>query len=455
MKRLLKKLVPEPDFRLYHWILAYLAALVYSFPSEKMVVIGVTGTNGKSTTCNLIARILGGAGLRVGMATTVNFKVAEREWLNDTKMTMLGRFRLQRLLREMVRAGCSHAVVETSSEGIKQYRHAGINYDVAVFTNLTPEHLESHGGLENYKRAKGQLFAKLGADRVKTLKGKRVDKFALVNLRDPHADYFLGRSDVEKWGFFAALPGVVPQAVKKNPARIVTANGVSLLPDGSSFSVDGIAFNLNMSGGYNVENALAAAVAALTQGVTLEESAKALSEVKGIPGRMEFIDEGQPFKVLVDYAPEPESLGKLYGAIGPRLSVPGSRLIHVLGSCGGGRDRARRPILGKMAGERADIVIVSNEDPYDDDPMAIIREVAEGAKSSGKIEGKDLFLILDRTEALAKAVSLAGPGDMVLATGKGAEQAICVANGKKITWDERTQLRQIIRKSLAGNATNH
>ncbi|MEK9152383.1 MAG: Mur ligase family protein, partial [Patescibacteria group bacterium] len=164
MKSLIKRLIPKAWLDGYHRALAHAAAAVYRHPSEKMIVIGVTGTNGKSTTANFIAAVLEESGHKVGLATTVNFRVAGQDRLNDTKMTMLGRFALQRLLARMVKAGCQYAIIETSSEGIKQHRHEGIHYDAAVFTNLTPEHIESHGGFENYKKAKGELFAKLTRD---------------------------------------------------------------------------------------------------------------------------------------------------------------------------------------------------------------------------------------------------------------------------------------------------
>jgi UDP-N-acetylmuramoyl-L-alanyl-D-glutamate--2,6-diaminopimelate ligase len=167
--------------------------------------------------------------------------------------------------------------------------------------------------------------------------------------------------------------------------------------------------------------------------------------MEAVPGRLEFIDEGQPFGVLVDYAPEPESFRRLYEVL---EMLDRKRIIHVFGSCGGGRDRDRRPVLGSIAGKRADIVIVTNEDPYDDDPMEIINEVAEGAREAGKTEGEDLFLILDRTEAIDKAVSSAREGDLVVLTGKGAEQAIVCAGGRKDPWDERTKVREAIRKTM-------
>ncbi len=450
MKRHLKKLLPAFVLEWYHLVLAYLAALRYGFPSEKMTVIGVTGTNGKSTTCNLIARLFEEAGFKVGMTTTVNFKIADKEWLNDTKMTMLGRSRLQKLLADMAAAGCRYAIVETSSEGIKQHRHAAINYDAAVFTNLTPEHIESHGGFENYKAAKGKLFAKLASESVKTFDGRPVPKVGIINLRDPHAGYFMDMTGVAKVGYLAELPlpggGVASAASPTEELQdLVKATDVRLSARGSSFSVRGEVFNTKLLGGFNVENALAAVAVGLTFGLDLAGMVRTLAKIEGVPGRLEFVDAGQLFSVLVDYAPEPESFRKLYEVL---ALFPKKRVIHVLGSTGGGRDIARRPILGELAAQNADVVIVTNEDPYDDDPMTIIKDVAAGAEKAGKTPGKDLFLILDRAEALQKAVDLAGPEDLVIVTGKGAEQAMCVAGGRKIPWDDRVKLREAIARRL-------
>ncbi len=440
MKSFLKRLLPRFILDQYHYVLARFAAIAYGNPSQRMVVIGVTGTNGKSTVVNLISAALEAGGMKVGHATTVNFKVGDRVWLNDTKMTMLGRFRLQRLLREMADAGCTHAVVETSSEGIAQHRHAGIHYDVAVFTNLTPEHIESHGSFENYKAAKLKLFEKLAADPVKVLGGKQVKKVAVANLGDAHAKDFL-RFDIMKYGYLAE--GAEAASEAEWPIAIVKGLGIHTDAAGVSFTVRDVPFTLALPGVFNVENALAAISVGLSQGVTLEDMAKGLAAVEGVPGRLERIDEGQPFTVMVDYAPEPASLGKLYEVV---HAMPKRRVIHVLGSCGGGRDRARRPILGRMAAENADVVIITNEDPYDDDPLLIMREVAQGAIDAGKREGTDLFVVPDRAEALQRAVDMAGEGDVVLATGKGAEQAIVVANGKRIPWDERVTLRNALHR---------
>jgi len=441
----LKKLVPKPLLQAYHWALSLLAAAWYAWPSKRMVVIGVTGTNGKTTVANLIARILEEAGEKVGLTSTVNFRIAGEEVLNDMKMTMPGRFFLQKMLHRMAEAGCRFAVIETSSQGLEQHRHLGVEYDVAVFTNLTPEHIEAHGGFENYRQAKLKLFRHLTRHARKSLPMRGdVKKVAVVNLESEHAWDFLDAPADKKYGFLA--DGSDKSAGKAAwPMAVVKALDVKLEASGSSFVVRDVRFALKMPGRYNVLNALAAISVGLSQGVPLETMARALAKVDNVPGRFERIDEGQDFAVIVDYAPEPESLRQVYAAID---RMPRKRLIHVLGSAGGGRDVARRPILGRMAGEHADVAIVTNEDPYDDDPSVIIGQVAAGALEAGKKEGESLFKIDDRRDAIRKAVSLAGPGDVILLTGKGAEQAIVGRGGKLMPWDERKVARELLRERL-------
>jgi len=439
MKIVIKQFIPNNLINQYHKVLALLANIIYGQPSEKMIIIGVTGTNGKSSTVELIARILDEAGYKTGFASTVGFKVADNEWLNDKKMTMLGRFQLQKLLSQMMKADCQYAVIETSSQGIEQSRHLGINYDVAVFTNLTPEHIEAHGGFENYKEAKQKLFAKLKSETKK----KDVPKIIIANTDDKHAQDFLKFEVDKKFGF-----GLKD---KSEVVDYVRAENIEYQKNGTAFKVMGEDFNLKLFGQFNVYNSLSAITVALSQGVDLAVAKKALERIKGVPGRMELIDEGptspagkQDFKVVVDYAPEPESLKQAYQTIKDHKMTDG-KVIHVLGSCGGGRDLARQPILGKTASDFADYVIVTNEDPYDDNPMEIINNVAKGAEQGGKVEGKNLFKIEDRREAIKKAISLAQKGDLVLLTGKGSEQAICVAGGKKIKWDEREVARKLLK----------
>lgn len=459
-----RRFVPKSILNFYHYFLAKFSAFVYHNPSEEMIIIGVTGTNGKTTTVNLIGSVLESAGYMVGWASTVNFKVGGRIWLNDTKMTMLGRFKLQKLLREMADIGCHYAIVETSSEGIKQYRHSGINYDICIFTNLTPEHIESHGNFEKYKEAKGKLFSHLSnssrkkISQLKNFKNQpalnlparfqniadRIDKIAIVNLDSEHSQYFLKFNVDEKWGYslgykpFLIGPGVLN--------RKIVVDEIEYFSDHTFFKINNNKIKINLLGEYNIYNSLAALVVGLSQNIKLEVIKEALAKVSPVPGRLEFINRGQDFSVIVDYAPEPESLRQTYEVL-KRLAP--KRIIHVLGSCGGGRDIARRPILGAMAAQNVDFVIVTNEDPYDDDPKEIINQVADGALQTGKVvEDVNLFKILDRYKAIERAISLAKTGDLVLLTGKGAEQAIVVQNRKKIPWDERRVCEEVLDKLL-------
>ncbi len=434
----LKKIIPISALNCYHKSLAVLANWYYGRPSEQMVIIGVTGTNGKTSTCDYIARILEAGGQKVGLASTAMFKIAEQEWLNDQKMTMLGRFALQKMLRRMVSAGCRYAVVETSSQGIEQFRHLGVHYDLVIFTNLTPEHIESHGGFENYKKAKLKLFKHLETSTPKKINGNVVKKTIVVNGDDQYAAEFLNFK-VDRKIVFGLTEG--EQEVLNQ--EYIGAEKIEYLPTGTEFYIGGIKFKTQLFGKFNVYNCLAAIAVAQSQGVDLEACSSALGAVRLVPGRMEFIESDRDFKVLVDYAPEPESMRQLFETIQSHHLVTG-KIIHVFGSCGGGRDVARRPILGELSATNADVLVVTNEDPYDDDPQVIIDMVAEGAISKGKILNQNLFKIIDRREAIKFAFSQAQAGDLVLLTGKGCEQAICVANGRKLQWDEREVARQLL-----------
>ena len=235
IKEIIKKFIPGFLLRWYHKTLALAANIFYGFPSNKLIVIGVTGTNGKSTTVHLIAKMFEGAGFKVGATSTVGFKVAGEEKLNKKKMTMLGRFALQKLLRQMVAAGCRYAVIETSSQGVEQFRHLGVNYDVAVFTNLTQEHIEAHGGFENYKKAKGKFFAHLATKSKKVIDGKVVPKVSVVNLDDKYSDYFLNFLADEYYGY-----GLMNQESKirnQENLKIVKALDVKLEANGSQFKI--------------------------------------------------------------------------------------------------------------------------------------------------------------------------------------------------------------------------
>lgn len=466
----IKKLIPLKMFRAlqpaYHFLMGYLAALYYRFPSRQLLVIGVTGTTGKTSTVYFLARLLSASGYKAGYTSTAQFNDGQREWLNDKKMTMPGRFFLQKNLRRMIKNGCRAVVVETTSQGIEQFRHRFLNYDLLLFTNLYPEHIEAHGGFENYKQAKGKLFAHLrrcrpkylGADNKVVLKSSglqktelnKIKKTIIVNGDDEYASYFLSFS-AERKCVYTLDPSL-------NTHRLATADGTEVLPrpeffvyeplfseiNGSDFQLAGQRFHLPILGSYHVFNAVAALVGLIALGADLKPLAAALEEIKVLAGKMEKIDSGQPFTVLVDYAFEPKAMAALYQSL---EFIPHQRLIHILGSAGGGRDESRRPILGKMAGEKADVVIVTDEDPYDDAPQLIIDQVAIGAEHVGKIPNKNLYKVLSRREAFALAFGLAQADDLVLITGKGAEQYICGPQESKIPWDDRVVAREELKKA--------
>jgi UDP-N-acetylmuramoyl-L-alanyl-D-glutamate--2,6-diaminopimelate ligase len=423
MKSFLKKIIPTFLISWYHFTLASVGAFLYGHPSRKLIVIGVTGTKGKSTVVNLIAKILEGAGYKVGLTSTIGFKIADREWVNDTKQTMQGRWRLQQLLSQMVKAGCRYAVIETSSEGIAQYRHIGLDYDLAVFTNLSPEHIESHGGFENYKLAKAKLFSGLQSSFHKTIDGRPVKKVIIANADDKLAEYFL------QW------PSDEKITISLGSGRSdLSATSISTTDHGASFSVNNESVQLRLLGEFNISNALLAMAVGQSQGIEFSVMKKTLENVSSLPGRMEEIKNNRGFRVFVDYAHEPASLEAVYKTV---KSFQPNRIIAVLGSQGGGRDKAKRPVLGKLAGQYADYVIVTNEDPYDENPQQIIDDVAGGSQQA-------VEKILDRKEAIQRALSLAQSGDIVIITGKGSETVMAVGGGKKIPWDDRVVARSIL-----------
>jgi len=460
----IKKFIPKKIFNLawpvYHFLLGVTANVLYRWPSQHLIVIGVTGTTGKTTTTYLIAEMLRGAGFKVGFTSTAMLSDGNRDWINNKKMTMIGRLFTHKLLRKMVNNGCQYAVVETSSEGIVQYRHRFISYDLILITGLYPEHIEAHGSFENYKEAKGMLFAHLKdcktkyidaearvrrAEGIKKLSLERVKKAIIINGNDQHAEYFGDFWAEEKFAFY--LKGQSPEAILNETISKVVG---TYLSSKKVLSVNGVDINIKMLGRFNVNNILAALTVGLARGIELEKIKIGLEKVAGVPGRLELINEGQYFTVIVDYAFEPVAVEKLYETVN---ELPHNRIIHVFGSAGGGRDVSRRSALGKIVGQKADIAIVTDEDPYNENPAAIIEAVAIGAEQVGKIRNENLLTEISRRQAIKKAFSLANKGDVVLITGKGSEQAICRANGKKEAWDDRKVAREEL-KSLNKTVDN-
>lgn len=410
IKKALRKLLPDSAIMASHKARGVLAANLYGFPAAKLIIIGVTGTKGKTTTVHLIAKIIEEAGYSVGMLSTVTFKVGKKEWPNETNMGTLPPFKLQQLLSEMVKAGCQYAVIETTSHALSQYRVYGIDYQVAVFTNLSHEHLDYHKSFEEYKAAKGKLFA--GGPTL-----------SVVNIDDKAASYF--------WRFPAKQKITYGLDYKAH----VTAKKIlyDSSAGGSEFTLvtpaGEIGLKTSLPGRFNIYNILAAVATTLGLGIGLPTIRTAVMTLKSVRGRMEQVDCGQPFRVIVDYAHTPDSFEKIYETLRPAdprrgpLGVKG-RIIHAFGATGD-RDKTKRPIMGAIAGRNADIVIVTDEEPYTEDPQKIIEEIATGvprgaSKDHPMNKGENFLTILDRREAIAKALSLAKVGDVVLVTGMGA-----------------------------------
>lgn len=427
MKNWLRKFLPPGIIRLSHWIRGLLAALVYGFPAKKLRVIGITGTNGKTTSCFLIASILEAAGHRVGMATTVRFKIGAKEWLNDKNMTTLSPFALQKLLRQMVKEECEFVVLEATSHAIDQKRIWGIPFEVIGLTNLTHEHLDYHGTFEDYKKTKGRLF-------------NQPHRIAVINRDDPSADYFLKLGISRKITF-----GIEKKAD-------ISAKKIFEEPEGSIFIIISpagqIAINLKLPGFFNVQNALLAVTVAEGLGIDLERIKEGLEKVEAVPGRMEKVTvpaAKQDFTVIVDYAHSPDALQKLYQTI--RNSTR-ARIIAVFGATGD-RDKSKRPLMGAIAGRLCDVVFVTDEEPYSEEPMAIIKMVAEGVPRGGgrknpKKRDENFFIVPDRAEAIEKAIDMAQRGDTVLVTGMGA-QVYKNIKGKKIPWSDKEVIEEKLR----------
>jgi len=424
-KEIIKKITPRFIIGGYHFLWAWAGAVFFGFPSKKLKVVGVTGTNGKTTTVEMISAILKEAGFRVALSSSIKFEIASDISKNLSGNSMPGRFFLQKFLRQAVRKKCDWAVIEATSEGIKQHRHRFISFDAAVFTNLTPEHIESHGGFDNYRKAKLGLF-------------KAAENIHIINREDENAGYFLELKARKKFCY-----GI---SSKENGDCVsVAARGIKTDSSGSEFEVQGAKFKINLTGLFNVYNALAAICLALSQGIGLEACQKALARISSIPGRMEKISSSPD--IYIDYAFTPNALEKVYSTLKNDLAR-GAKLICLLGACGGGRDKWKRPVLGQIAAKFCDRIILTNEDPFDENPREIINAIKKGVSVQG-FPAKNLHEIVDRRQAIAKTLSFAGQRDKIILTGKGCEPWIRLEHGKKIPWDEKTVALEELTK------TNH
>lgn len=424
--RKIEKLIPKKLYRLvqpiYHFLLAITGTILYGFPAHKMIMVGVTGTKGKTSTANFIHSVLSETGQKIGLISTANIKIGEKDLPNKYHMSMPGRFILQKTLKQMRDAGCKYVVLEVTSEGVKQFRHLGLFLDVAVFTNLSPEHLASHGGsFEKYRAAKMRIFKKKLFNSL---------KLVLVNEDDENAKFFLEASSAENIKF--------------------SLEDVSKIEEGDSgisFKYKGSDFKLNTLGKFNIYNALPAIILGERYELDFTQIQDGLSGLSLIPGRMEEIKEGQDFKVIVDYAHEKLSMSNLLDTAKNLKKDDNNKIIIVLGGDGGGRDEQRLYDMGKAVGEKADMVIVSNSDPYFDDEMTLSKKIADEAVRAGKVYNENLFILLDRGEAIKKAVELAKKDDIVLLTTRGSLNTMSI-KGKKVSSDDRLIVREVLKNLL-------
>src|SRR6266702_4711481 len=409
--------------------LANLACAFYGYPADQLCTIGVTGTDGKTTTSNLISAIFEVAGFQTGLMTTANFRISGQEWENATRQSTLEALEVQQYLRRMREAGVTHAIIEATSHGLELQRVRGCNFDVGVVTNITHEHLDFHKTLEQYHRAKARLFAMLDPTRDK---GLGIHPVAILNRDDVSYEVLKPYCHVPILDY-----GI-------NQTASVRAIDIQLDTHSTRFRVllpnADFMIETQLVGHFNVSNCLAAIATAYSQGVPPAAITRGLAQVKGITGRMESINEGQPFTVIVDYAHTPDSLEKVLATLRPLTT---GRLMVVFGSAGE-RDIQKRSIMGRIAAQMADFFVITDEDPREEDRESILRDIARGAEAIGKRQGRDFLCIADRTQAIATAFRYAQAGDTILLAGKGHEQSILIGR-EKLPWDDRRVAREQLR----------
>ena len=409
----IRRLIPHKVFTffqpIYHYKMALLSALLYGFPSRKIKIIGVTGTKGKSSTTEIINAILEEAGYKTALSNTIRFKIRNESKENLYKMSMPGRFFVQNFIHKAVNAGCDYLILEMTSQGVMQYRHKFIDLDVFVFTNLSPEHIESHGSYENYIKAKVSIACEM-------MHSKKPSRTIVANIDDKEAEKFLS-CNVDK----------------KVQYGIKEAGSYEIYKEGIGFDFEGQKIHSPLSGLFNLYNILGAISTARSLGIKKEIIIKAIEKFKDIKGRVEKINEGQDFAVVVDYAHTPDSLEKLYQVF------KDSKNICVLGGTGGGRDNWKRKEMGRIADMYCEEIILTNEDPYDENPEKIVQDVAQGIKN------KKPKIIMDRRLAIREAIKSARSGYSVLITGKGTDPYIMGPNGTKIPWSDAEISREEIK----------
>ncbi len=399
----------------------------FDYPGRKLRMIGVTGTNGKTTTSYLIHSILTNAGYKAGIIGTIQTVIGNR--VLPVKNTTPDVIELQATLAEMVQSGMDYVVMEVSSHALAQNRVAGCEFDVAIFTNMTRDHLDFHLTFENYLAAKAKLFQLVSVEEA-----SKTGKSAVVNIDDPSAGAILEN---------AACPAITYGV--HNKADLMAQN-TDIRSTGASFDIVGsfgtVPLTLRITGMFNVYNVLAAIGAALAEGINIAVIKTALEQFQSVPGRFELVDCGQPFSIIVDYAHTPDGLENI---LKTAKQIAQRRIIVVFG-CGGDRDRTKRPIMGKLAAEYGDIVIATSDNPRSEDPELILEEIEVGIKDS-LVKGKTYKKIIDRRQAIYEALHMAEQDDVVIIAGKGHEN-YQILKDRTISFDDKEVAREIIREMI-------
>ena len=408
--RTLKKIIPTRAFVFiqpaYHWVLAFGGHMLCGMPSKRIKIVGITGTKGKSSTTEIVDAVLKAGGFKTAVAGTIRFSIGDSHESNLFKQSMPGRSYLQKFLRRAIHENCDWVIMEMTSEGAKQFRNRFIYLDALVITNLQPEHLESHGGFENYKQCKLDIVRHSLNASVKR------PRALITNVDDPHHKAFDSVARVKQIKHYGV-------SLTKN----ITSDTAQ-----TTFDYKDKLVTTSLVGMHNLSNIQSAICVAEFAGMNTEQIVQGVESVSIIPGRGQAVDLGQPFTVIVDYAHTNDSLEAIYDA------YKGESIVGILGACGGGRDRWKRPDFGRIAEDACKYVVLTNEDPYDEDPMQIITDMEDGMDKTK--EGDAYIKILDRREAFKHAFAYAKPGDVILITGKGTDPFIMGPNGTRERWSD-------------------
>ena len=411
--------------------LAHLAAAFHGYPARQLKVIGVTGTDGKTTTVNLIRAILAAAGCKTGMISSVNALIGDEYYDTGLHVTTPEAPDVQRYLAQMVAAGTEYAVLESTSHGLAQHRVTACEYDVAVVTNITHEHLDYHGTYEEYRAAKARLFRDLST----SFRKPDTPKVSILNADD------------SSFGYLRAIPADRHLTYGLNSPAHVTARDMVSSPKATRFTArtpkGDFEIRSSLVGPFNVDNILAAIAVGISQEIPWEAVQEGIASVTGVVGRMERMDLGQDFTVIVDFAHTPNSLKR---ALETARGLTEGEVIVVFG-CAGLRDATKRPMMGEIAGRLADRVVITAEDPRTESLEDIMARIAHGCEKAGKREGEDYWRIGDRGEAIEFAINMAGPGDLVIVTGKGHERSMCFGT-TEYPWSDHEAVRGALERRL-------